>query len=340
MKLLVFNCIKRFFSVRHFVKLSIGAAALCASACAVAQSYPSKPIRIVVPFPPGAIDIYVRLIQSPMEKDLGQPVVVDNRPGATGFIGAEIVARAPPDGYTLVATASGSIVVGWLVAARPPFDTLRDFTPITRIYNTPGALVGRLSLPHNSLGELVEHAKRNPGKLSHGSTGIGGTQHVDAEAFQLAAGVDFLHVPFNGFGPVVQALLGEQVDIAFTTLGVARPLARSGKVKMLGVFSGNPAIRPAGLNVPYINDVYPSYQPVDGWIGILAPAGLPRPLLQRLNAVAVKALNTPDVRAKVEEGGAIVVADSPEQFAAAMKVSVDDTARFLKMARAAGVKFE
>jgi tripartite-type tricarboxylate transporter receptor subunit TctC len=316
------------------------AAALMVSAHAWSQAYPTRPIRIVVPFPPGAIDIYVRLMGPHMEKELGQPVIVDNRAGAIGFIGAELVARAAPDGYTLLTTASGSIVVAWLIAAKPPFDTLKDFAPITRIYNTPGAFVAKASLPLNSLAEVIDYAKKNPGKLSHGSTGIGGTQHFDAEAFQMEAGVDLLHVPFNGFGPVVQALLGQQVDLAFTSIGVASPLVRANKVKLLAVFSGNPAIRPTAFNVPNLNDLYPAYTPTDGWIGVLAPAGTPPPIIARLNAAGVKALRSPDVAAKVEDGGAVVMADSPEAFAVAMRKSIDEMSRFIKRARAAGRKFE
>jgi tripartite-type tricarboxylate transporter receptor subunit TctC len=322
------------------MKTVIAALAAALSFGAAAQTFPAKPIRIVVPYPPGAIDVYVRMMQPSLEKDFGQPVVVDNRPGASGFIGAEMIAKSPADGYNLVATASGSIVVAWLIAQKPPFDTLRDFTPVTRIYNTPGALIARANFPAARAAELIDMAKKNPGKFSHGSTGLAGTQHVDAEAFQLASGVQFLHVPFNGFAPVVQAILGGQIDLAFVTLPVARPLARAGKVKLLGVYSGTKAIRPEAPGAANLNDLYPDYQPVDGWIGILGPAGLPQPVLTRLNTASVKALNTPEVRGKVEEGGAVVVADTPEQFSAAMRRSMEDMAKFVKTARGAGVKFE
>jgi tripartite-type tricarboxylate transporter receptor subunit TctC len=322
------------------MKAISGALLLAASLTAAAQTFPTRPVRIVVPYPPGAIDVYVRMMQPSMEKELGQPIVVDNRPGASGFIGAEMIAKSAPDGYSLVATASGSIVVAWLVASKPPFDTLKEFVPVTRIYNTPGALIARANFPATSAAELIEMAKKSPGKFSHGSTGLAGTQHVDAEAFQLASGTQFLHVPFNGFAPVVQALLGGQIDLAFVTLPVARPLVRGGKAKLLGVYSGTKAIRPEAPGVANLNDLYPDYQPVDGWIGILGPAGLPQPVLQRLNAASVKALNTPEVRSKIEEGGAVVVADTPEQFAAAMRRSIDDMAKFIKTARSAGVKFE
>jgi tripartite-type tricarboxylate transporter receptor subunit TctC len=147
-------------------------------------------------------------------------------------------------------------------------------------------------------------------------------------------------VPFNGFAPVVQAILGDQIDLAFVTLPVARPLARSGKVKLLGVYSGTKAIRPAEGNAANLNDMFPDFQPVDGWIGILGPTGLPQPVLSRLSTASIKALNSPDVKSKVEEGGAVVVADTPEQFAAAMRTSIDDMSRFIKKARSAGVKFE
>ncbi len=316
-------------------------AALAASPVVHAQVFPAKPIRIVVPYPPGAVDVYVRLMQPHMEKELGQPLVIDNRPGASGFIGSEMVAKSAPDGYTLLAAASGTLVGAYLVALKAPFDTLRDFTPITTIYNTPSALVAKPSLPLNSFAELVDFARRNPGKLSYASTGIGGSQHIDTESFKMSAGVDILHVPYNGFAPVVQSLLGGQVDIAILTAGVAMPLVASGKLKALAAYGGNRAKRPVVFaRLPDLTEAYPDYKFINGWIGLLAPAGLPRPVLARLNGAGVKALNSPEVRAKIEDAGAIAVADTPEEFLATARSDIERIGSFIKAARAAGVKFE
>ncbi len=313
----------------------------CTAFPAGGQGFPSRPIRIVVPYPPGAVDVYVRLMQPHVEQELGQPFVVDNRPGASGFIGSEIVAHSAPDGHTLLAAASGTLVGAYLVASKAPFDTLKDFTPITTIYNTPSVLVAKPSLPQNSLAELVDFAKRNPGKLSYGSTGIGGSQHIDTESFKLSAGIDLLHVPYNGFAPVVQALLGGQVDVAILTAGVALPLAASNKLKVLAVYGGIREKRPAVFaNVPDLSDAYPGYRYINGWIGLFAPAGIPAAVLQRLNTAGVNALHAPEVRAKIEDAGAIAVADSAEHFAATVRGDVEAMGNFIRSARAAGVKFE
>jgi tripartite-type tricarboxylate transporter receptor subunit TctC len=183
------------------------AGALCAALPldTLAQSFPTKPIRIIVPFPPGGVDVAIRLIQNPMSEELGQPVVIENRAGANGFIGSELVARSAPDGYTILATSSSTLIAGPLVSTNVPFDTLRDFTPITMIYMTVSVLAAKQSLAANSVKELIDFARRNPGKLSYGSSGIGSAQHLDGETFKLASGTNIVHVPYKGGGPQAQA---------------------------------------------------------------------------------------------------------------------------------------
>jgi tripartite-type tricarboxylate transporter receptor subunit TctC len=322
---------------KHLLRLAT-AACLLAPAAVFAQAFPAKPVRVIVPWPPGAIDVSVRLLQQVMAEDLGQPVVIETRPGASGFIGAELVARAIPDGYTLLATAAGSLVTGTIIADKVPFDTLKDFAPITMIYDSPQAIIARMSLPQGNLRELIEFARVNPGKLSYGSTGIGAAQHVDGETFKRTAGVDIVHIPYGGFGPLLQAVAGQQVDLGFATVGVVRPLVLAGKARLIAVHGGKaPANFPPAAN---LNEVFPGFETAPGFIGFWAPVATPHPIVQRLNAAAVKALRTPEVRAKFDETGVNVVGNTPEEFAAAIKAAFESAGRSIRAASAAGVKFE
>lgn len=314
-------------------------AALCSVPLAArAQAWPAKPIRVVVPYPPGAIDVYVRMIAPHLQQDLGQPVIIDNKPGATGFIGAEHVAKSAPDGYTLMATPAGSVVVAYTVASNPPFNTLRDFAPITMIYDSPQAIVVKAALPVSTLKEFIDYARKNPGKLSYGSTGIGGAQHVDAETFRRFTDTDMVHVPYNGFAPVIQALLGGQLDMASVTIGIVKQHVVSGKMKLLASHNGKVSSNlPA---VPVLNDLYPGFESSPAFVGLWVPAGVPSPVIQRLNAVSTKALRDPQVRGKIEEGGAVIGANTPEKFLAVIRAGLESTARNIKAARAVGAKFE
>ncbi|OFZ98696.1 MAG: hypothetical protein A3H35_08080 [Betaproteobacteria bacterium RIFCSPLOWO2_02_FULL_62_17] len=322
---------------KYFLRL-VAAACLCAPITAFTQAFPAKPVRVIVPWPPGAIDVSVRLLQQVMAEDLGQPLIIETRPGASGFIGAEMVARAAPDGYTLLATAAGSLVTGTLINPKAPFDTRKDFTPVTMIYDAPQVIVAKTSLPLNNLKELIDFAKANPGKLSYGGTGIGAAQHVDGETFKRIAGVDLVHVPYGGFGPLLQAVAGQQVDLGFATVGVVRQLVLAGKARLIAVHGGKaPANYPPAAN---LNEVFPGFETAPGFIGFWAPAATSQSIVQRLNAAAVKALRTPDVRAKFDETGVNVVGNTPEEFAAVIKAAFESAGRSIRAARAAGVKFD
>ena len=313
-------------------------ACLCAPLAALAQAFPTKPVRIIVPWPPGAIDVSVRLLQQVMTEDLGQPVIIETRPGASGFIGAELVARSAPDGYTMLATAAGSLVTGTIINPKAPFDTLKDFTPVTMIYDSAQAIIAKMSLPQTNLKELIDFAKANPGKLSYGSTGIGAAQHVDGETFKRIAGVDIVHIPYGGFGPLLQAVTGQQVDLGFATVGIVKQLVMAGKARLIAVHGGKaPAAFPPAAN---LNDVFPGFETAPGFIGFWAPAATPRPVVLKLNGAAVKALRTPEVRAKFEETGVNVIGNTPDEFLAAIKASFDSAGRSIRAAQSAGVKFE
>ena len=309
--------------------------ALLAAGGAWSQTFPNKPIRVVVPFPPGGVDVTVRQMQTIMTNDLGQQLVIDNRAGANGYIGSEMVARAPADGYTLLAT-SVAIVTGPAIT-RAPFDVVKDFTPITQIFTTIGAVVVKPTLAVNNIRELIDYAKRFPGKLSYGTSGIGSAQHIDGEMLKLIAGIDMVHVPYKGGGPQIQAIVAQEVDLSFFPMQQIRQHLVSGKARMIASYDGR---RYAGMpNIPDITEALPEYRRLPGWIGMFGPAGLPRPVLQRLHGAMARALAAPDVREKIEENS-VIVANTPEEFAQVIKAEADRAVKVVQELRARGVVFE
>jgi tripartite-type tricarboxylate transporter receptor subunit TctC len=310
-------------------------AAALLSAPAAAQEFPTKPIRIIVPFAPGGADVSLRLMQNHLQEQLGQPIIIDNRPGASGFVGAEMVAHAAPDGYTLLHTSSSTLVQAPLIMKNAPFDPVRDFTPITRVFTAIRAIVVKKSLPAGSLQELIAAAKREPGKLTYASNGIGSGQHLDGETFKLAAGVDLTHVAYKGVGPIVQALLAQEVDISFSSVQAVTPVLAD--VKVLALYDG----RPADLaNVPPVSEVVPGFHTPPVWVGMFAPAGLPPAVLARLNAAAVAALRSADVATRIEQLADVIGANAPDAFAAEIRADIGATAALVKTLEAHGIRFE
>ncbi|HEX9466606.1 MAG TPA: tripartite tricarboxylate transporter substrate binding protein [Alphaproteobacteria bacterium] len=304
-------------------------------AAAAAQDFPSKPIRVVVPFAPGGADVSLRVMQARLQELLGQPIVIDNRPGANGFVGADMVARAAPDGYTLLHTSSTTIVTAPLVTRTAPFDPRRDFTPITRVITGMRAVVVRKSLPVASLRELVAEARRHPGKLSFASNGVGSGQHLDGESFNLAAGIEMTHVTYKGVGPIVQALLAQEVDVSFSSVQAIVPVLA--EVKPLAVYDGRP---PALAALPDVTEVVPGFHALPIWIGLLGPAGLPGPMLARLSRATVAAIRSPDVTAKIAQFDNLIGANSPDEFAAEIRTGIADAAQLIKTLEEHGVRFE
>jgi tripartite-type tricarboxylate transporter receptor subunit TctC len=295
------------------------AACLAATFGAAAQAYPAKPIRVVVTQPPGGIgtDMVIRLMAPKMSEALGQPVVVDNRGGASGVIGAEIVAHAAPDGYTLMFSTPTQVITVLFLSKSVPYDPLKDFTPITVAAEPVTCLVVNAAVSANSVRELIDYAKRNPGKLSYGTPGIGSVYHLTGETFNAAAGVNLIHVPYKGPMQALNDLFGGRIEVSYTSLGTALPFQRAGKLKVLAIlegarYSGTPELATVGESVP-------GFEKPASWFALFGPAGLPQPLVARLHAEAVKALHAPDVRAKLDEGAIAIVANTPEQFAAMLK---------------------
>jgi tripartite-type tricarboxylate transporter receptor subunit TctC len=319
------------------------AALLATLACVLAppvraQDFPSRPIHVIVPWPSGAVDVYFRLMQPAMEAVLKQPIVVENRAGANGYIGTETVARADPDGYTLLVNVSSSIVMGPLTSSAAHFNVEKDFTPVTSIFYSPMLLVVRNSLPVNNLEELIAYIKQHPGKVSFGSPGIGSTPQVLGETFRAVAGLDMVHVPYKGFAPEVQALTGGELDMGFIAIGSVKAPLLAGKMKLIAIEDGEvPAPLP---KVPALTTALPGFRTTPTYTGLWAPAGTPKPIVETIGAAARKALAEPEVRAKMEALGAIVLAGTPDAFASLIRSNVETLTSLVDKAKAAGAKFE
>jgi len=309
--------------------LALRAAVLSAAmwvALAAAQSYPSKPIRIIVPFPPGnTIDIMSRLIGPKIAERLGQNVIVDNRAGAAGQLGLELGAHAAPDGYTLIAGQGGNLVVMPHTYKKIPYDPLKDFVPIALSTTNFLALVVHPSVPFKSVKDLIAYAKANPGKLTFASNGEGGFPHMTIELFRVMGGFTYLHVPYKGSSQIATELIGGHVDAAIDGITGLTPHIRSGRLRLLAVT--NPTRVAQFPDAPAIAETLPGYDS-RGWFGYLAPAGTPREIVVLMNQEINRAIALPDVKDKLVSAGLIVVAESPEFFAATLK---SDYAKYGKL---------
>jgi tripartite-type tricarboxylate transporter receptor subunit TctC len=317
---------------RNFSLLSI-AIVICAFATnsAIAQSYPRKPIQAVVPFPPGGSDATFRIVSAKMSEDLGRPIVVINRPGASGVIGSEYVARAEPDGYTILLTTSSTMITRKLLSKSTPFDPLKDFTPIAQVYESVLTLTVHPSVPAKSIEELIAHAKRNPGKLTFASIGTGSAYHLDGEILKKTAGIDMIHVPYKGTGPVMTALLGGEVHVAFPSLSNIGDMHEAGRVRILAFL--DPTSFPGMSHIPSINRAVPGFTKATNWIGLFGPAGMPKSVVARLNASVRTALEAPSVRKTLESRGVLIRPSSPEELAQRMRKDLVETGNLIKELR-------
>lgn len=309
--------------------------ALVASGAAPAQSYPTKPVRVVVPFPPGGgTDIVARTVTPKMAEILGQPFVIENRAGAGGNIGTEAVAKSPADGYTLL-VASASTAINTTLVPNLPWAFERDFAPVVLMVVNNHLLAAHPSVPANNVRELLALAKAKPGQVTYASYGSGSSAHLTAELFKLAAGVDLLHVPYKGAAPAVNDLLGGQVNIIFADVAAMLSHLKSGKLKPLGIGSTK---RFEGLpEVPTIAESgVPGFE-AGGFLGLVAPAGTPPAVIQALNAAAQKSLALPEVRDRLLALASPPVGGTPEQFASHIKGEIEKWARVI---RAANIKAE
>jgi tripartite-type tricarboxylate transporter receptor subunit TctC len=303
---------------------AIAIASAIAPSAVLASDYPNKPIRLIVPYPAGgASDVVARLFAALLTQKLGQQVFIENKPGANGQIGSEIVAHATPDGYTLLSTVTSSHAVAPALERKLPYDPIKSFAPIIKIGESIQTLVVRKGLPVSSTRDLIEYAKAHPGKLNYGSPGIGSIGHLGGALFAMAAHVDLVHVPFKGDGDAMQEVIADRLDILVTPL--ARPAVAAGLVKVMGIASGH-----RSALVPTWPTIAESGVPYDltSWVGVMAPAGTPPEIVQKLNEVGNQILQDPDVKRRYGDLGYDAVGGSSEQFGNAI---AHDIAQFRKI---------
>lgn len=306
------------------------------TAPAGAQQYPGKPIKVVIPFVAGgSSDIVGRAIGSKFQEYLGQPAVVENRPGANGSIAAEFVAKADPDGYTILVGSIGVFSINAALFKDLRYDPVRDFAPVTLAVTTPNVLVTKPELGSNSMKELVEFAKKNPGRVSYCSSGTGSSDHLTGELFKQGATIFALHVPYRGGAACQTDLMGNQVDISFQNLGAVTNYIKAGKMKALAVTAKSR--HPQLANVPTTGEAGFPDLVVTSWQAVAAPAKTPRDIVRRLNEATVRALRSPDIRERMTQIGFDVVAGTPEEFGAFMKAEVE---RWTQVVKRGGIQPE
>ena len=322
--------------VRNSVLAGIAAATVSGAGPVPAQSYPVKPVRVVVPQAPGAqSEIFARLLGQKIGESLGQPLVNDPRPGAGGAIGAEVAARAAPDGYTLLFATNSTHGSNPVLYAKLPYDAVKDFAPVALTVGMPYVLSVHPSLPAANLKQLIALAKARPGQLHYASAGNGSTHHLSGELLKSRARIDIVHVPYKGGPPATVAVAGGEVSMLFNTVGSVHLNVKSGRLRGIGVAA---AARSEALpDVPTMAEAgLPGFQ-MSSWFGLLAPAGTPRPIITRLNAETIKALNTPEIKSATATMGASVMAGTPEQFGDHIKSEI---ARIGEIVKTAGIKAE
>lgn len=300
--------------VRLITVLSLCASFATATAASAQSSYPAKPLRLVLGFPAGTnVDVLARPIAQRMTELLGQPVIVDNRPGATGLIANEFVAKAPPDGYTLLVAPGSSLTSTPHLKLKMPYDALKDFAPIIQINSFPQVLIVNPVVPAKTVKELIAIARSRPGVLTFGSSGTGSAFHLAGELFKTMAGIDMLHVPYKGGNVALTDLLGGRIDLMFYSLAIANPHINAGKLRALAVTGLKRD--PLQPKLPTIDESGLKDYEITGWHGFLAPAGTPREIVGRLNATVAKVLGTSEIRELWASQGMEVVVNTPEQFA-------------------------
>lgn len=319
-------------SANTLIRILCLAAAMLVASPAFAQGWPSRPVRVVAAYPAGgSIDIVARLVSQRLGESLGQPFIVENKAGAAGNIGTDFVAKAAPDGYTLLMGSAAAISSAPNVYAKLPYDPLKDLLPIVLVANQPNALIVRPGLAANNVREFIALARANPGKLNYGSSGVGASQYMTAELFAMMTGVQITHVPYKGGAPAMADLMSGQIDFMFDPVPTSIQVVRSGKVRALAVTSLRrsevmpdlPSMAEAGLDGFELR----------GWIGLFAPANTPRDLVQRLNGEVLKMLAA-DLRGKLLELGLDVAGGTPEQFAAFIR---EDIAKYGRIVKTSGM---
>ncbi|HET8586015.1 MAG TPA: tripartite tricarboxylate transporter substrate binding protein [Casimicrobiaceae bacterium] len=322
--------------MRTLLAVLTATVSIVATGPVLAADYPTKPIRIVVPFPPGGTtDILARAVAQKLSETWNQQVIVDNRPGAGGNIGADLVAKAAPDGYTLVMGTVGTHAINPNLYRKMPYDHVKDFAPVILVAGVPNVLVVNPSLPVHTVHELIDYAKANPGKLNFASSGNGTSIHLSGELFKTMAGVQMTHVPYKGSAPALADLMGGQVQLMFDNLPSSLGLIKGGKLRAVAVTS---TTRAAALpDVPTIAESgLPGFE-ASSWFGLLAPAGTPHDVVAKINGVVAAWLATPEAKDKLLAQGAIAAGGSPEAFA---KHIDNETSKWAKVVKASGAHID
>jgi tripartite-type tricarboxylate transporter receptor subunit TctC len=319
---------------QRYAAKALGVCALMLAAEVAAQVWPAKPIRMIVPFAPGGgSDIQARLFSAKLLPALGQTVIVDNRPGGGGNIGAEIVAKSPPDGYTVL-FQSASLAVNRTLYRKLNYDAVRDLAPVMLVSSTPLLLVVHPTVPAQSVKELIGLARAKPDRFNFGSNSSGTTSHLAAELLKTMTGTKMTHIPYKGSGPAVIALIGGEIDLLFSTMPPAIPHVKSGRLRALAVTTLK---RSTALpDVPTMNDTVKGFES-DNWYGLFLPAGTPREIISRFHGEMMKVLKDPDVRSLMEKESAEPIGSTPEEFAVYFKREVD---KYAKVIRASGAQPE
>ena len=302
----------------------------------LAQAYPSKPVKLIVPFPVGGIaDIYSRIVANRLTELWGQPVVVENRTGAGGNIGADLVAKAAPDGYTIGIGSIGTHAVNVTLFSRMPYDAVNDFSPIVHLLEAEGLLVVHPSVPATSVPELIAYARANPGRLTFASAGMGTASHLAGELFKTMARVDMTHVPYKGNVPAITDLLAGQTSLIFATMPTVLPHVKAGKLRPLATIGAERSA--AAPDLPTVAEAALPGFAVTNWVGFFAPARTPAEIVQRWNAETLKVMQTPEMQARLVNEGARFIPMSPEQFAAFVKSEI---AKWAPVVKASGARVD
>jgi len=302
---------------------------------ATAQPYPSKPVRIIVNFPAGGVaDIYARIIGAKVQEAWGQPVVVENRTGGGGNIGADAVAKSAADGYTLNMSAIGPHAVNVSLFSKMPYDPVKDFAAIALVLEAEGLLVVHPTVPANNVAELIAYARANPGKLTFASAGPGTASHLAGELFKTMARVDMLHIPYKGNVPAITDLLAGQTSLLFATMPTVLPHARAGKLRAIATLGSERSA--ATPELPTIGETLKGFE-VNNWIGLFAPAGTPPDIVKRWNAEAMRVMQSPDIQARLPVDGARFTPNTPEQFSTFVKSEI---AKWAPVVKASGARVD
>jgi len=318
------------------LRILLALALALAAPWAFSQGYPTKPVRVIVTFPPGGTpDIYGRIMSSELSKLWNQSVVVENRTGAGGTIGTDFVAKAPPDGYTLLFAADATITIAPHLYSKLPYDPVRDLAPIVNVTAGPFVLMANPAFPPNNVRELIDLVHAQPGKISYASSGAGGQQHLAMEYIRTLAGnMDMIHVPYKGFGQGIADVLANQVPLIFGGITASIQLTRGGKLKALGVTG--PKRSKALPDVPAIAETLPGFD-ITAWYGFMAPMGTPREIVKRIHDDSVTVIRRPDFLERLDRDGIEPVANTPEEFGEQIRT---DLARWAKIVKAAGAKLD